>query len=38
MGSLVGIVKWAVGTIVLVGVGMFVITRVPFLRSLIIAA
>jgi len=38
MGSLGSLVKWAVGTLVMVGFGVFVIRRVPFLNSLIFGA
>lgn len=34
MGSLGGLVKWLVGTLVVVFVGTFIINRVTFLKSI----
>jgi len=38
MGSLSSLLKWALGTLVMVAFGTFVIRRVPFLNSLIYGA
>lgn len=35
MGSLMGIVKWVAGTLVMVAVGTFVINRIGFLKTLV---
>ena len=35
MGSLIGIVKWVAGTLVVVAVGVFIIKRVGFLNNLV---
>ena len=35
MGSLMGLVKWVAGTLVIVAVGVFIIRRVPFLNNLV---
>ena len=35
MGSLIGIVKWIAGTLVVVAVGVFIIKRVGFLNNLV---
>lgn len=38
MGSLMGIVKWVAGSLVLVAVGTFIINRVGFLKTLVYGA
>lgn len=38
MGSLMGIVRWVAGTLVMVAVGTFIINRVGFLKTLIYSA
>lgn len=38
MGSLVGIVKWVAGTLVMVAVGTFIINRVGFIKTLVYGA
>jgi len=38
MGSLMGIVKWVAGTLVMVAVGTFVINRIGFLKALVYGA
>lgn len=38
MGSLTGLVKWALGTLVMVAFGVFVIRRVTFLNNLVFGA
>lgn len=35
MGSLMGIVKWVAGTLVMVAVGTFIINRIAVLKSLV---
>jgi hypothetical protein len=35
MGSLMGIVKWVGGTLLMVAVGTFIINRVAILKSLV---
>ncbi len=35
MSSIGGLFKWLVGTLVVVLVGMFIINRIPFLKSLV---
>ena len=35
MGSLMGLVKWVAGTLVVVAVGVFIIRRVAFLNNLV---
>lgn len=35
MGSLGGLLKWLVGTLVIVIVGMFIVRRVGFLNNLV---
>lgn len=35
MGSLGGLFKWFVGTLLVVGVGLFVINRVSFLKAIV---
>ena len=38
MGSLMGIVKWVGGTLIIVAVGVFIIRRVGFLNNLVFGA
>jgi hypothetical protein len=38
MGSLMGIVKWVAGTLVVTAVGIFIIRRVAFLNNLVFGA
>jgi hypothetical protein len=38
MGSLMGILKWVAGTLVMVAVGTFVINRVGFLKTIVYGA